>query len=164
MLKKKKNSQKYLVTTKEATTLLSEMLLWLSPEIVATKMIPGSLKRWLFSIQPETLRLTQGIMMSQWVVQLPWCTLSHRAEGMWPVVLDPLETPCPALGLNGELLPGLPSPVSWGPGEDPSSSPQVSAISYLEPNFFFNFFFYSLLLKVWEKNNKKKKFGQQIDK
>ena len=42
---KKKVSKKYLVTTKEATTLLSEMLLWLSPETVATKMIPGSLKR-----------------------------------------------------------------------------------------------------------------------
>ena len=158
------------------------MLLWLSPETVATRMIPGSLKRWLFSIQPETLRLTQGMMMSQWVVQLPWCRLSHRAEGMWQVVLDPLETPCPALGLNGELLPCLPSPVSWGPGEDPSSSPQISAISYLEPNFFF-FFLMSFLLTPnsnqtsfffnvffthtsWrcEKKIIKKKFGQQINK
>ena len=153
---KNKISKKYLVTTKEATSLFSEMLLWLSPETVATKMIPGSLKRWLFSIQPETLHMAQGMMMFQWVVQLPWCRLSHRADRMWQALLDPLEIPCPAPGPNGELLPCLPSPISWGPGEDPSSSPQVSAMSYLEPNFFFFFLmFFFFTHTSWSCEGKK---------
>ena len=121
MMEKKMSTKKYQVTTKETTTLVSEMLLWLSPETITTKMIPGSLKRWLFSIQSETLLLTWGVMTSQWVVQLLWCRLTHGVEGMLQpqVVLDPLETPSPAPGLNGELLLWLPSPVPWGPGENP---------------------------------------------
>lgn len=42
---KKMSTKKYQVTTKETTTLVSEMLLWLSPETITTEMIPGSFKR-----------------------------------------------------------------------------------------------------------------------
>ena len=38
------------------------------------------------------------------------------------VILDPLETPAAAPGLNGELLLWLPSPVPWGSGEHPGLS------------------------------------------
>jgi len=54
------------------------------------------------------------------------------------VILDPLETPAPAPGLNGELLLWLPSPVPWGLENTQgysSSAPQVSAISYVKLDF-----------------------------
>lgn len=45
------------------------------------------------------------------------------------VILDPLETPAPAPGLNGKLLLWLPSPVPWSSGEHPGLS-LISSTSF----------------------------------
>ena len=111
--------KKHQVTTKETTTPFSEMLLWFFPWNNNNKNDARNLEEvTIFHPISNTTPDPRGIDMPVGCTAAPMQTHSQGGGMLEPqVILDPLETPASAPGLNGELLPWLPSPVPWGPGE-----------------------------------------------
>ena len=100
------------------------MLLWFFPWNNNNKNDARNLEEvTIFHPIANTTPDPRGIDMPVGCTAAPMQTHSQSGGMLEPqVILDPLETPAPAPGLNGELLPWLPSPVPWGPGEHPGLS------------------------------------------